>query len=141
MKQQTIKEWVKQVFKETPGTKEEDYRLYVIRDPAQVDLFSAGGTIFYVGQASNPHNRLMIHLGLLWPGPSHVGDFIRDNAPTSGDWLFEQYTLEDCSQIVGRCRDVDEAEEALIKLYRPCLNTACNPDPTPLPVPYKSRDR
>ena len=53
----------------------------------------------------------------------------------------QAYTLEDCSQLVGRCRGVDEAEEALIKLYRPCLNTDANPNPTPLPVPYKSRGR
>ncbi len=139
MKQQTIQEWFRRV--DAPGTQEEDYCIYVIRDPAQMDLFSADGTVFYVGQSANTHHRLMVPMGLLWPGPSHVGDFIHEHAPASGSWLFEQYTLEDCSQLVGICRNVDEAEETLIKLYRPCLNTACNLDPTPLPAFYKSRDR
>ena len=74
-------------------------------------------------------------------GASLVGTFIRENAPASGAWLFEQYTLEECSQLVGICHDVDEAEETLIKLYRPCLNTDANPDPVPLPVHYKSSYR
>jgi hypothetical protein len=141
MQRMTIREWMIQVRADRPETQAEDYRLYVIRDPDQVDLFSADGTVFYVGQFENPYNRLMVHMGLLWPGPSHVGTFIRENAPASGSWLFEQYTLEECSGIVGKCHDVDEAEEALIKLYHPCLNTAANPDPAPLPVHYKSSYR
>lgn len=73
-------------------------------------------------------------MGLLWPGPSKVGTFIRENAPASGSWFFEQYTLEGCSEIVGKCRGVDEAEEALIKRYRPYFNMACNPDLASLPA-------
>jgi hypothetical protein len=82
-----------------------------------------------------------------------------ENAPASGDWLFDQYTVEECRPYVERWRttfpesirnihastgniyDVDEAEEAIIKLHRPYFNTAMNPHPLPLPMHYKSSRR
>lgn len=67
--------------------------------------------------------------------PTVIGRFILRNAPASDAWLFEQYTLEE----IGEHNSIDSAEEALIKLYRPCLNTVANPDPTPLPLFYKVR--
>jgi hypothetical protein len=38
-------------------------------------------------------------------------------------------------------RDVDDAEEALIKLHRSYFNAAMNPHPRPLPMRYKSSYR
>src|SRR5712692_7337424 len=87
--------------------------------------------------------------------PSAIGQLILENAPVSGTWLFEEYTLEECETFVtayratlsehiqafyqelGNPYNVDLAEDAMIKLYRPCLNTAMNPDPLPLPERYQ----
>jgi hypothetical protein len=133
MQRMTIYEWIKKVEAEKLGEQAEDYRLYLIHD---------GETVFYVGQSQNPYNRFLAHMGLAGRNaPSEVGTFIRENAPASGDWTFEQYTLEDCSQVIEACRNVDDAEEALIKLYRPYFNAAANPDPVPLPARYKSSYR
>jgi len=128
----TIKEWAEKVETNATGMQAEHYRIYVIRD---------GETVFYVGQSHNPHNRLLEHMALSRTQPSLIGTFIRENAPASGAWVFEQYTLDDCSEVVGRCRDVDDAEEALIKLHRPYFNAAMNPYPLPLPMRYKSSYR
>jgi hypothetical protein len=143
MKQQTIKE----ALSHEAVIQEADYRLYLIRDKK---------TVFYVGQAKNTYNRFLSHMGLDGrSGKSHVGEFIIWNAPASGMWLFMQYTLEECREVVQQYRStlpelsrlfyentgghygVDEAEEALIKLHRPCLNTAANPDPLPIPRKYR----
>lgn len=138
MKQLTIRE----MLQEEPGIMTEDYRLYMIRD---------GETVFYVGQAGNPYNRFLSHIeGFGGNGPSHVGEFLFANAPRSGAWLFEQYTIEECRPFVEEYRatffkapralgdyfGLDEAEKSLIKHYRPCLNTAMNPNPLPIPEQY-----
>ena len=143
MKQQTIKE----VLSEDGDVQEADYRLYLVRE---------GETVFYVGQAKNTYNRLLAHLGMDGrSAPSAIGQLILENVPVSDAWLFEEYTLEEGEAFVTAYRatlpqqmqafyrengsgyDVDLAEDAMIKLYRPCLNTALNPDPTPLPEQYQ----
>jgi hypothetical protein len=147
MQQQTIKE----VLEHEPGIRAEEFRVYVIRDEQ---------TVFYVGQSQNTYNRFLAHLGLdERTGASLVGTFIRENAPASGAWLFEQYTVEECRPFVEQRRaalpeeiraffaatgnhyDADDAEEALIKLHRPYFNTAKNPHSLPLPGCYKSSYR
>lgn len=134
MQRLTIKEWAEKVEAGYTGVKAEDYRIYILRDTE---------TVFYVGQSINPFGRLQEHLGLTSVAPSLISEFIRENAPASGVWLIEPYTLEECSEIVGKCRDVDDTEEALINLYHPYFNIAANPDPAPLPTHYTSsyRDR
>ena len=144
MKQQTIKEAISDESK----FQEADYRLYLIRD---------GETVFYIGQSQNTHNRLLSHLGLYGrSGPSSIGQFIREHVPQSNSWVFEQYTLKECEPFIlayratnasghmqafyrtyGHRYNVDDAEEALIKHYRPCFNAAMNPDPMPLPKRYQ----
>lgn len=135
---------IKEMLQKQPGIQVIRYRLYLIRD---------GEVVFYVGQSTNPYNRFLSHMSLDGRnGPSHTGTFLIENAPASGTWMFEQYTVEECNPFVEQfratfsaemqalykdvssCDDVDEAEEALIKFYRPCLNTADNPNPTPLPA-------
>jgi len=115
-------------------------------------------TVFYVGQSHNTYNRLLAHLGLDGrSGPNVLGRLILDHAPRSDGWHFEEYTLEECRpfvlayrvtlpepmqafyQSLGNHYDVDLAEEALMKLHRPCLNTAMNPNPPPLPERYQHR--
>lgn len=122
------------------------YRLYVIRDDE---------TAFYVGQSINAYNRILAHLGLDGRGnTSHIGEFIIANAPLSGTWLFQMYTVEDCRAFVLDYRatlpeenrafyetsnnpyDIDDAELALIKILRPCLNDAMNTDARPVPDKY-----
>jgi len=83
MQRQTIKEWVRQL-KTEPGLKAEDYRIYLIRDPAPVDACFEGGTVFYVGQSVDPSYRLWEHFGGSSRGPSLIGTFICENAPESG---------------------------------------------------------
>lgn len=131
MQRQTIKEFLEH----KPGIQAEEYRLYIFRDDE---------TVFYVGQAENTQKRFLAHLGVDGRHEeSKVGEFLRENAPDSGAWFFEQYTLEDCFPLVGKQLGVDEAEEALIHLYRPSFNSAANPTPALLPGRYKSsyRDR
>ncbi len=143
MKRQTIKE----VLAHEAGLQEAEYHLYIIREDE---------TVFYIGQAGNTYNRLLYHLGWLGQsGATHVGQFILDQAPQSDTWLFEQYTVEECAPFVLAYQatfpediqafyraypakpNVNDAEEALIKLHRPCLNTAMNPQPPPLPEKYR----
>jgi len=147
MHQQPIREWVEQLRKDA-GLQAENYRIYMIRDPANA-------TVFYVGQSVDPDYRLWEHFGSGLSAASPIGTFIRENATASGAWLFEQYTLEEAMTLVEITHGVqeaktslidlwvDEAEEALIKLHRPYFNAAHNPNPRELPTCYKSslRDR
>lgn len=138
---------IREALKHESGIRTEAYRIYIFRD---------GKTVFYVGHAGNTYNRFLSHLGIDGrDSESRVGAFIRENAPASGDWLFEQYTVEECRPHVeswfatfpediraihastGNIYDVDDAEHALIKLHRPYFNTSMNPHPLPLPERYK----
>lgn len=141
MRQRTIKE----AFQSKEGISPEAYHLYIIRE---------GPLVLYVGQSRhNTTNRLYEHLGRGSRGRmtlSSIGQCILSNLPGSGSWIFEEYTLEDCREITLIARkasslyqafphiidnplDLSEVEEALIKHHRPCFNSACNPNPTPLP--------
>jgi hypothetical protein len=122
----------------------EQYRIYLVRAPRLV---------LYVGQGVNTSNRLLSHLGQnRTAAPDILGECIKANASVALMWMFEEYTLEDCREITLQRRheitgsrdehiplDADEVEEAMIKFYRPPLNTAKNPDPHPLPECYEWR--
>ncbi len=124
------------------------HKLYLIRD---------GDIVFYIGQSAQPLIRLQEHMGWTWQGnQSTIGKLIEDNAPESGKWTYELWKVEECEQYVTEYRvntfpdswqklhpsyDIDEAEEALIKHFKPCLNSAMNPNPTPLPGRYIKYNR
>lgn len=106
------------------------HRLYLVRD---------GATVFYVGQSVDPVERVRGHLGLgelAFAGTDRLGYFIEDNLPGAQAWQVILYTLEDCQAYLGAW-DVQEAEERLIELARPCLNVQGNTSPSPIPAKYK----
>ena len=123
------------------------YHLYLVRD---------GEVVFYIGQASSIYDRLETHLGIGDWGKqaSRLGRLVSGNLPESRDWVIELYSLEDCEQLtIGHMVDigvvwfneelyynagggVDFAEQSLIALHHPCLNTTYNPDPNLLPERY-----
>ena len=100
-------------------------------------------------------------------GPSHLGDFIRLFAEYADNWQVELLTLDDCKPYIDQygtfCRGEEDAEKywelshthnglrdkywqqyainsaegALIQHYRPCINIAGNPNPSPLPELYQ----
>jgi len=92
------------------------------------------------------------HMGTTWHGGlSQLGRLIQENDPESLQWTYELWKIKECDEYVKRYRkeihptlwhtfpddfDLDEAEEALIKHFKPCLNSACNPNATPLPDRY-----
>jgi len=152
MLQMTIKDILIKARQDRRGIRQELYHIYLIQEEE---------TVFYVGKASNPENRLLAHLGFDWHcDPSSIGRFVIDHAPASGTWLFLQYTVEECIPFVDQYRvmlpessqvlyrmggdknrcDVDFAEEALIKIHRPHFNRAMNPNPCPLPEKYRAKE-
>jgi len=136
MLQMTIKEVITKYLKEENGIQKERYCIYLIKDEE---------TVLYVGQAGNPYDRFISHIGEDWHAdPSPIGKFILQHAPASGAWLFIQYTLEDCQPFVEQhyqtsYYDVDVAEEALIKIHRPHFNKAMNYNPRPLSKKYRQK--
>lgn len=122
----------------------EDYAVYLVK---------ADETVLYVGQSASTANRLLSHLGSNPSGTyTQLGTCIQANRPASDMWAFEEYTLEDCREAVMQDREARkapfpnaplskyDAELTFIRLYRPCLNVAGNPDPTPLPSHLEWRD-
>lgn len=146
MLQMTLKEFAIKVRQNKPSMREQPYEIYVIRDEE---------TIFYVGKSVDPEDRLLGHMGMDWHATTTpIGRFIIEQAPASGNWLFLQYTVEECIPFVHEYRatlskelyailsmcnpcDVDVAEEALIHLHRPHFNKAMNYNPCPLPEKYR----
>jgi hypothetical protein len=146
MRRRTIKEFYRDASNPEVRVSPEDYKIYLVRPDDTVAL--------YIGQSGNPASRMLDHLGIGTWGESSLsllGQCIHAHLPASGEWYFEEYTLEDCREITTAYRkdlDIyrqlphlldnpfwpDQTEEAMIKHYRPCLNVACNPDPLPLPA-------
>ncbi len=107
-------------------------------------LFREDAIVFYVGQSRQPLTRFMEHLGQTWQADaSEVGTLILEQAPHSGTWTYELWTLEDCAQYLEPglvAGDVDDAETALIRHFHPCFNVRYNLNPTPLPERYQKDD-
>jgi hypothetical protein len=146
MKQHTVQEIITNLVKTDYASGgpilDAHYQIYLFRDYNEPNL------VYYVGQSGNPYYRFQTHIGAdRLTLPSEVGRCLLKYAPETGKWYFEVYTLDDCRDIVlahhAESSDyelvygVDDAEEAFIKHYRPCFNTAMNPDPTPLPERYQ----
>jgi len=100
------------LFDETIRDPEEP-TIYVVRDET---------SILYVGKTTDPVcNRLWRHL----EGGSYLGLLYLEHRPISKRWRVEMYTVAECeSQIRDaypdtRARDLDTAEQAMIRALRP----------------------
>jgi len=102
--------------------------LYLLRDE---------NIVFYVGQSHVAFHRVWEHFYGGFKGRSLVGRFIICNWPVS-----MRFTVELMSSRAARFEtvqnDLDLSEQFLIQLHSPCLNTALNPNPTPIPSQYES---
>ena len=102
--------------------------LYLIRDEE---------VIFYVGQSYIAFYRVWKHFYAGFKGRSLVGRLIICNWPVS-----MRFTVEMMSSRSARFapveNDLNRSEQLLIQQYSPCLNTALNPQQTPLPSRYAS---
>lgn len=132
----TISQFIKDEY-DVERVYKEGHRIYVVRE---------GDIVFYVGQSKNIPQRLLQHLGIshLPTGVSELGRLVLRNGPVSRNWQIDLMTLADCVPSVerfggytdnGSC-DPETAEAAMILAYKPCMNRALNPDPTPLPDQY-----
>lgn len=102
--------------------------LYLIRDE---DI------AFYVGQSYVAFHRVWEHFYDGFRGRSLLGRFIVCNWPVS-----MHFKLELLSSKMNRfaCVENDRyrSEQLLIQQHAPCLNTAMNPQPAPIPERYFS---
>jgi hypothetical protein len=105
-----------------------------------------GDTVFYIGQSQDPAARLRSHLGNVVQGKrgstTALGNLILDSLPESRNWQITLLTILECGYWIRACFpthtewNVNMAERAMIFHFRPCLNVADNPLPTPLPEHY-----
>ena len=102
--------------------------VYALRD---------GELVFYVGRTGHAVRRLSQHIGDLYDraNVSRVGWLIRDNLPDSLLWSIDLYTYADWG-----CLNATLAERRAIRTFRPCLNVAMNPEPSPLPRKYQREE-
>lgn len=138
------------------GHMDERYSLYLVRD---VEF------IIYVGQTTmGVARRLQLHLeGGGWPPePSNLGQLILDNVPDSHAWTVNVWELHECDPLVSQHlpriasigarfdrfgsrlsgkSDLDLAELALMREYKPALNGTGNPFKRPLPPKYRRSPR
>lgn len=102
--------------------------LYMLRDE---------DTVFYVGQSYVAFNRVWEHFYSGFKGRSLVGRFIICNWPAS-----MRFTVSLLSSRSARFdaveNDLNRSEQLLIQQYYPCLNTALNPQPMPIPEQFAS---
>jgi hypothetical protein len=102
--------------------------LYWIRDEQ---------VVFYVGQSFVAFHRVWEHFYDGFKGRSLMGRFIVCNWPVS-----MRFTVEMSSSLLPRFaaveHDLSRSEQMLIEQYAPCLNTALNSNPTPIPDHYAS---
>lgn len=123
---------VKTLLNDTTGkivSHDKRHCVFVVREEA---------TIFGVGQGE-PRRRLLEHLGIQGQWPSQLGKLILNNLPLSMMWSVEIWDVAECEPLASTDKPLDEetARAALVAYYRPSLNIAHNPDPTPLPENYK----
>jgi hypothetical protein len=103
-------------------------------EPIWLYVVRAEGTVLYVGRAVDPTVRLRNHLNPRWPRVSPLGEVILANAPESYDWTVELLTADDCRSLTAGQPDAFDLEVACIRLLRPCINTAHNPNRSPWPA-------
>ncbi len=127
-----------------------------------VYLYRDGDVVFYIGMSSSPLDRLQEHIGRgqRQIGKSLLGQTIADNMPEALTWQVEFFTLADCEPLMLQHSpgtylwfktaleqfqaDTDcfpesavrAAEDMLIRLHRPCLNTLGNRQGLRLPERY-----
>jgi hypothetical protein len=102
--------------------------LYLLRDDERV---------FYVGQSYVAFHRVWEHFYGGFKGRSLLGRFIICNWPVS---MHFKVGLMSSKLARFACveHDLDRSEQLLIEQYTPCLNTALNPQPAPIPDRYCS---
>ncbi len=125
---------------------ETGYYLYLVRDGDTV--FYVGQSVEPYERLSNHIGLALLYEGT---GSDSLGSMIGDNYPDSLAWIFELYTLQDCEPFIehhatsreqaafqkalrkieaetidrfGLKCAMDDAEDALIEHFRPCLNRA-----------------
>ncbi len=102
--------------------------LYMVQDETDV---------FYVGQSRNAFQRVWRHFYDGFKGRSLLGRFILCNWPASMNFRVVLLSSK-FSQFDGVGHDLNAAEQLLIEKYTPCLNSALNPNPAPIPERYCS---
>jgi hypothetical protein len=102
--------------------------LYLIRDEE---------VIFYVGQSYVAFHRVWEHFYAGFKGRSLVGRFIVCNWPVSMCFQVEPMSSKNAR---FACLEYDRfrCEQFLIQQHTPCLNSAMNPQPGPIPARYFS---
>jgi hypothetical protein len=128
--------------------REGDYCVYVIREREEV---------FYVGQVATSsapfssglakvHRRIMGHFhdGDDPKKAERIGCLLQACLPESDSWTIEMLTQPDCERATGRQfwpgkTLVTDLEEAMIAVYRPCLNVRANAIPARIPSRYRNR--
>ncbi len=108
----------------------------------RIYLFRDGKTVLYVGRSYNVLSRVQEHLGIKARYKEEittVGRLVHANIPNSNKWQVEFYTVWDCEQSPFRHwnqADEDEAEQMMIRKFKPCINIDHNLYPTPFPPHY-----
>jgi conjugal transfer/entry exclusion protein len=87
--------------------------VYVVRDGA--------GRVIYVGQSKDCGRRLQQHRR----ASSSFGQAIRSEE--SDNWRVALLSIEECAKVTGRpCRNLDDAEKAMIETMKPACNSQHN---------------
>jgi hypothetical protein len=102
--------------------------LYLIRD-AEV--------VVYVGKSYVAFQRVWQHFYDGFKGRSLLGRFIVCYWPVSMRFTVE-LMISRLAMFEPVEHELDRSEQMLIQQCSPCLNTALNPHPTPIPEPYFS---
>ena len=110
-----------------------EHRIYLIRD---------GALPLYVSKTEiGPTNHILSHLF-----SDEMGRVITNNLPESKIWQVDMFTVDDCRPYILKHKTeylyykIDQAEQAMICEYGPCLNVLFNqytPNHKHLPDKYK----
>ncbi len=74
----------------------------VSSDASCLYLVREASIVFYIGQSSDPVERLRQHIGIASPEhQTRLGRLIMSNAPRSKAWQVALWTLADCAPYVG----------------------------------------
>lgn len=99
-------------------------------------LFRDESVVFYVGQSHLAFGRVWEHLLGGFHGHSSVGRFVWANWPASMKFTIELISSQS-AQFADLDNDLNSAEVALIRRWKPCFNDSLNDQPTPLPGQYR----
>ncbi len=103
------------------------FDLYLLRDES---------VVFYVGQSHLAFGRVWEHLLGGFHGHSIVGRFVWANWPASMKFNIELMNSQS-AQFAELGYDLNAAERALIRRWKPCFNDSFNQQPTLLPGHYR----